>query len=284
MLVPLRQVITPTGTQAKVKAPFSASNLNNWREEAKCFRENPEKVIKRFELIAKNQEIDWTDIDLMLSELTETEKEFVIKTARREVVSQIVTGVLTGDVDPIFPLQQPNWDPNNPDHYRMLMKYRDLIKVGLQNAIPKVVNWAALYDMRQGQKETPTEFLDRLRAAMRKYTTLDPSSEEALSLAMSCIEPKPNNEDIDQITNQVYPLVWATDTPGWDTRENGRGTGRETLSSATWWGENGRMTGRGGLSSGAWQDRCTHATAQSPCGCNSAEARGPNGCPSMTTT
>ncbi|KAJ7411781.1 hypothetical protein BTVI_48640 [Pitangus sulphuratus] len=106
MLVPLHQIIALTGTQAKVKAPFSASDLNSWREEAECCRENPEKVAKRFELIAKNQEMDWTDIDLMLLKLTETEKELVIKTTRREVVSQIATGVLTGDVDQIFPLQQ----------------------------------------------------------------------------------------------------------------------------------------------------------------------------------
>ncbi|KFW88547.1 hypothetical protein N305_00254, partial [Manacus vitellinus] len=143
-----------------VKVPFLASDLNSWREEAKSFRENPEKVAKRFELIAKNQEIDWNDIDLMLSELTETEKDLVIKTARREVMSQIATGALTGDVDQIFPLQQPNWDPNNSEHNKTLTKYRDLIKVGLQNAIPKAVNWAALYDVRQGRNEIPTEFLD----------------------------------------------------------------------------------------------------------------------------
>ncbi|KAJ7423400.1 hypothetical protein BTVI_09823 [Pitangus sulphuratus] len=102
-VAPLRQVIAPTGEQTKVKVPLSANDLNSWREEAKCFRENPEKVAKRFELIVKNQDIDWLDIDLILSELTETEKEFVIKTARNHVEGQIATRVLRGNIDDIFP-------------------------------------------------------------------------------------------------------------------------------------------------------------------------------------
>ncbi|KAJ7415069.1 hypothetical protein BTVI_39485 [Pitangus sulphuratus] len=36
----------------------------------------------------------------------------------------------------------------------------------------------------------------------------------ALNLTVICIETKENNQDIDQIINQVYPLVWAADTPG----------------------------------------------------------------------
>lgn len=31
--------------------------------------------------------------------------------------------------------------------------------------------------LSNGQRETPTEFLDQLRNTMRKYTTLDPSSD-----------------------------------------------------------------------------------------------------------
>ena len=48
----------------------------------------------------------------------------------------------------------------------------------MENAIPKSINWSRLYTVKQGQSETPSEFLDRLRAAMQKYTTIDPSSEE----------------------------------------------------------------------------------------------------------
>ncbi|KAJ7428374.1 hypothetical protein BTVI_00804 [Pitangus sulphuratus] len=149
-VAPLRPVITAAGTQAKVKVLFSVSDLNSWREEAKLFRENPEKVAKRFELIVKNQDIDWSDIDLILLKLTETEKELVIKTARNHLEGQIATNVLRGDLDEIFPVRKPNWDPNDPDQYKLLEQYRRLVMVGLRNATPKAVNWAALYDIRQG--------------------------------------------------------------------------------------------------------------------------------------
>lgn len=59
----------------------------------------------------------------------------------------------------------------------MLQRYQDWIKFGLENAVPKTVNWSALYAIKQGQTETPMEFLDWLRAAMHKDTTLDPSSD-----------------------------------------------------------------------------------------------------------
>lgn len=47
-----------------------------------------------------------------------------------------------------------------------------------KNALPKSVNWAALYAVKQGQTETPTEFLHRLKAAMFEFTTLDHSWDE----------------------------------------------------------------------------------------------------------
>ncbi|KAJ7405304.1 hypothetical protein BTVI_69614 [Pitangus sulphuratus] len=157
------------GEQARVKVPFTTSDLNSWREEVKCFRKDPEGVARRFKLIAKNQDIDWEDIDVMLSELTETEKELVLKKARTHAT------LLPGDVKNIFPAENPDWDPNNTIQYEWLIQYRKLIVLGLRNAIPKAINWAALYDIRRD--ETPSEFLDRLRAAMRQYTPLDPASE-----------------------------------------------------------------------------------------------------------
>lgn len=55
VLVPLTQVVGPTGNAMRVKVPFSTSDLNSWREEVKNFREDPSKVAKRFELIVKTR-------------------------------------------------------------------------------------------------------------------------------------------------------------------------------------------------------------------------------------
>uniref|UniRef100_A0A8D2Q9T9 Core shell protein Gag P30 domain-containing protein n=1 Tax=Zonotrichia albicollis TaxID=44394 RepID=A0A8D2Q9T9_ZONAL len=171
-IAPLRQLMPMVGERTRVKVPFSTSDLNNWRDEAKNFRRNPEGVAKRFELMAKNLDIDWEDIEVMLSELTDTERELVLETGRRHAQ------VLSGRLEDNFPSSKPEWDPSNAEHYQRLVQYRKLIAMGLRNAIPKAINWSMLYDIRQEKDETPSEFLDRLRAAMRQYTPLDPATEE----------------------------------------------------------------------------------------------------------
>lgn len=75
-------MVGSTGNAMRVKVPFSTSDSNSWTEEVKNFREDPSKVAKQFELMVKNRDPDGGDIDLMLTELTESGKEFVIKTAK----------------------------------------------------------------------------------------------------------------------------------------------------------------------------------------------------------
>ncbi|XP_009981526.1 PREDICTED: uncharacterized protein LOC104376617 [Tauraco erythrolophus] len=161
----------------RIRVPFNMGDLDAWRKVVKDYREDPLGIAKRFELIVKNQDPDWKDIDIMLDAMTETEKELIVRTARTHVQAQIIAGTLAGGVDQHVPLTDPHWDPNDKTDYRTLKRYQNWIKFGLENAIPKAVNWSALYAVKQGQTETPTEFLGRLQQAMRKYTTLDPSSD-----------------------------------------------------------------------------------------------------------
>lgn len=173
---PLRQAIGTEGP-ARIKIPFSMQDLDTWRETVKGYRDDPEGVAKRFELIVKNQDPDWKDIDLMLDALTETEKQLIIKSARTQVQIQITAGTLQGTVENHVPRDDPDWDPNNEQEYRLLKRYQEWIKIGIETAVPKAVNWSNLYEIKQSTAETPTEFLDKLRSAMRKYTTLDPASD-----------------------------------------------------------------------------------------------------------
>ncbi|KGL86755.1 hypothetical protein N301_12236, partial [Charadrius vociferus] len=148
------------GGLATVKVPFSTTDLDVWKEVAERYRDDSSKVAKRFELIVKNQDPDWSDVDLIWGEMTETEKQLVLKTARAHVQAKITGRALQGHVDGHVPLTDPHWDPNDGRDYRMLRRYQDWIKLGLKNAVPKAVNWSALFAIKQGQKETPTEFLD----------------------------------------------------------------------------------------------------------------------------
>lgn len=81
------------------------------------------------------------------------------------------------DVKEHLPLQDPEWDPNVSAEVKKLADYQEWIAIGLERAIPKTINWSALYSLKQGPFETPSEFLERIRDAMRCHTSLDPGSE-----------------------------------------------------------------------------------------------------------
>lgn len=70
LLAPLREVVW-AGGPARLKVPFSTADLDAWKEVAKGYQDDPIKVAKQFELIVKNQDPDWSDIDLILGEMTE---------------------------------------------------------------------------------------------------------------------------------------------------------------------------------------------------------------------
>uniref|UniRef100_A0A8B9DSM8 ribonuclease H n=1 Tax=Anser cygnoides TaxID=8845 RepID=A0A8B9DSM8_ANSCY len=163
---------------ARIKVPFTTAELDSWKEAVKGYRDDPESVARRFELIVKNLDPDWKDIEIMLAALSETEKQLVIKNAQTQVQTQVTSGVLPGTVEVYVPRVDPNWDYNDEGDYRLLKRYQEWIRIALESAIPKSVNWSRLYTIKQGQTETPSEFLDRLRTAMQKFTTIDPSSEE----------------------------------------------------------------------------------------------------------
>ncbi|KFQ67218.1 hypothetical protein N335_04109, partial [Phaethon lepturus] len=152
------QAMEPEGPTL-IKVPFSMNDLDMWKEVVKNYRDNPIGIAKRFELIVKNQDPDWKDIDLMLDAMTETEKQLVVKTARTHVEALITAGTYTGGVDNHVPLTDPSWDPNDHMEYKQLKSYRKWIKFGLENGIPRSVNWSKLYEVKQGHDETPSDFL-----------------------------------------------------------------------------------------------------------------------------
>ena len=49
---------------------------------------------------------------------------------------------------------------------------------GLRQAHAKPLNYGKLADIEQEEKEAPGKFLDRLRGALRRFTEIDPESEE----------------------------------------------------------------------------------------------------------
>ena len=81
--------------------------------------------------------MDWSDIQLLLDALTETENQLIMKTGG-DLAKYYKTQQL--DVKDYFPLQNLQWDPNRSAELRKLESYQEWITKGMEKAIPKTIN------------------------------------------------------------------------------------------------------------------------------------------------
>lgn len=59
-----------------------------------------------------------------------------------------------------------------------MKKFQELLLEGVRTGMPKTLNWSKLYAVKQEKNESPSAFLERLKEAARKYTSLDVEKEE----------------------------------------------------------------------------------------------------------
>ncbi|KFO93246.1 hypothetical protein N320_07241, partial [Buceros rhinoceros silvestris] len=136
-----------------IKAPFSTTDLEVWKTVAQSYRSDPISVTKHFQFIIKQHNPDWDDIQLLLDCLTDTEKNSIIKTAGD--LAEDYHKIRGGNVKEFFPLQDPAWELNRSAELEKLQEYQGWIAKGMERAIPKTINWSALYGVRQGASESP---------------------------------------------------------------------------------------------------------------------------------
>lgn len=106
------------------------------------------------------------------------ERDMIQRVAKTQVEAQVASGVLQGTVEQHFPPTEPRWDPNNLAQRRLLDQYQKWVLFRIRTAMPKAINMSKLYEIKQNRRESPTQFLSRLKEAAKKYTNLDPESEE----------------------------------------------------------------------------------------------------------
>ncbi|RMC04402.1 hypothetical protein DUI87_19224 [Hirundo rustica rustica] len=241
---PLRQAITSDGETKLIKVPFSSIDLEIWERIAKGYRSDPIGVAKKMKFMVKQHSPDWADLQLLLDALTETEKQLVLKVAGDLAEDDCRT--TQEDVKDVFPLQDPGWDPNDDEELGQLKRYQELIVKGLERAIPKTINWSALYAIKQGPSQTPSEFLDHLRDAMRRHTTLDPGSDEGtqqlinlfLGQSTGDIRRKlqkirgPNSRNLETLLDEAWRVF--------SNREEGYKQGMKKLAAVVKEGEKGK--------------------------------------------
>lgn len=98
--------------------------------------------------------------------------------AKAQVEAQVALGVLQGTVEGNFLSVDSSWDPNLNRSRQLLTQYKKWILSGIRNAIPKAIIWSKLYEIKQDRKESPTDFVNKLKDSAQKYITIDPDSEE----------------------------------------------------------------------------------------------------------
>ncbi|KFO58245.1 hypothetical protein N302_10439, partial [Corvus brachyrhynchos] len=141
-----------------VRVPFSTTDLEAWYKVAKNYRSDLMGTAECLRFIIKQHNPDWSDIQLLLGGITDTEKQLVLKTAKDLAEDYYNTQQL--DIKDYFPLQEPHWSPNRAAEIEKLKSYQEWIAKGVERAILKTLNLSALYAVKQGPSESPSEFLD----------------------------------------------------------------------------------------------------------------------------
>ena len=81
-----------------------------------------------------------------------------------------------------FPNVDPNWDNNNVQHRVNMRDLREMVIKGIREAVPKSQNFIKAFEVQQSKDETPSDFLERLRDGMRKYSGMNPDDPVAQGL------------------------------------------------------------------------------------------------------
>ena len=76
------------------------------------------------------------------------------------------------------PITEPDWDHNTAKGRWDQSHFVRCILEGLRQVHAKPLNYGKLTNIEQEEKEAPGKFLDRLREALRRFTEIDPESEE----------------------------------------------------------------------------------------------------------
>ncbi|KFO64423.1 hypothetical protein N302_01051, partial [Corvus brachyrhynchos] len=131
--------------------------LEEWKATVGKYKENPDKVANLVERTINTQNPDWSDLKSMIETLLDP-------TERQMVKKAIIDSDRCGEI----PIEVENavnpivWASDVPGRSKQAEPVSIALKPakGLERAIPKTINWSALYAIKQGPSETPSEFLE----------------------------------------------------------------------------------------------------------------------------
>ncbi|EHB01990.1 Gag polyprotein, partial [Heterocephalus glaber] len=146
ILLPLREAPPPHGARPRtclflVYAPFSTSDLYNWKAQKPPFSEKPQVSISLIESICRTHLPTWDDCQqLLLTLFTAEEWDRIRFEARRLLSWGHSEEEARKLVKHRFPSEQPEWDPNSSGRRQALLTFHQNLLNGIQAAAQKPIN------------------------------------------------------------------------------------------------------------------------------------------------
>jgi hypothetical protein len=153
------------------------------------FTNDLDQYIQAIVTIIQTFELAWKDVILLLDQtLTSLEQKRVLDQATQAgndyhlQKSSVKTEPLEGEAeDPrvltgaqAVPRMDPGWDPQSEDHKWARHHFIHLTTEGLKRARVKPLNYSQVTAVQQGPDGFPMAFLQHLKEAITKHTTVDP--------------------------------------------------------------------------------------------------------------
>jgi hypothetical protein len=176
------------GCPERVHVRFRLSDLKEIKRDLGSFTTDPDWYIQTFSTIIQAFELAWKDVMLLLDQILTSlsGKEPLIRPLRQATVITYKSpvksapleeeakdlGVLTGSQE--VPRMDPAWDTQREADKWARLHFIHLAIEGLKRARVKSLNYSQVTAAHQGPSESPTAFLQCLKEAIVKHTTVDP--------------------------------------------------------------------------------------------------------------
>lgn len=175
-LYPLREI--PMGGAQPgigfISVPLNSGDVREFKREIGKLLEDPLGVAERLDQFLGPNTYTWEELQAILGILFTTEEKSMIRRAGMRIWdTQHAQGP---QADTKWPLQNPNWNHQDPAHRIHMQDLRTIIIQGVREAVPRGQNINKAINERQKKDETPPDWLERLRRNMQMYSGLDPDS------------------------------------------------------------------------------------------------------------
>ncbi|XP_052016459.1 protein transport protein SEC24-like [Apodemus sylvaticus] len=162
-----------------VYVPLTTADLFKWKMQFPSFSTNPSSLISLMESIFSIYCPSWDDCQDILAVFFTSQERSRILTGAVKAFVRMNTGRgrwRAEEADCFLPpfRWSPDWNKRTEEGRRALSNYHKALLEGMKLATRKPTDFLKVMCTRQGPKESPLQFLERLLEVFREYTPIDP--------------------------------------------------------------------------------------------------------------